>query len=224
MKVVLFGATGMVGQGVLRECLLDSGVDAVLSIGRRKLGEQRAKLRELVLENLTDYSGLEDQLTGYDACYFCLGVTSVGMSEADYRSITRDIAVAAAKALLARNPRMTYVLVSGEGADTTEKGSVMWARVKGEAENAIMALPFQQKFVFRPGIIRPLHGIRSRTTAYRIGYVVMAPVLPLLTAAFPKKITTTERIGRAMLNITRHGFEKTVLRNSDINAAAAMPA
>jgi len=221
MKVVLFGATGMIGQGVLRECLLEPDVDAVLSIGRRAGKKTDPKLSELVLADLTEYGAVADQLAGYDACFFCLGVTSVGMSEADYRKVTRDIAVAAAQVLVEKNPSMTFIFVSGAGTDATEKGSVMWARVKGEAENAVLALSFRQKFVFRPGFIRPMHGIQSRTAAYRIGYVFFAPLMPLMMALFPHQITTTERIGRAMLNLVRRGYPKPYLENKDINAAAA---
>jgi uncharacterized protein YbjT (DUF2867 family) len=221
MKVVLFGATGMIGQGVLRECLLDADVDEVLSIGRRPSGATHEKLRELVMEDLIDYAPVASRLSGYDACFFCLGVSSVGMSEADYRKVTRDIAVAAATALVEKNPGMSFIFVSGAGTDATEKGSVMWARVKGEAENAILALSFPRKFVFRPGFIRPLHGIKSRTRAYRMAYVVIAPFMPLLMALFPRQITTTERIGRAMLKLAREGFPKTQLENADINEAAA---
>jgi uncharacterized protein YbjT (DUF2867 family) len=220
MKVVLFGATGMVGQGVLRECLLDPGVEMVLSVGRRGTGQSHEKLRELVKEDLSEFASVAGELAGYDACFFCLGISSVGMNESDYRKITRDIAVAAANVLVEKNPNLTFIFVSGQGTDSSEKGSVMWARVKGEAENAILALPFRGKYAFRPGVIRPMHGITSRTAAYRIGYIVMAPIMPLLTWAFPKNITTTERIGRAMLNIARNGYEKPVLENPEINAAA----
>jgi uncharacterized protein YbjT (DUF2867 family) len=222
MKVVVFGASGMVGQGVLRECLLDAGVTRVLGVGRRALGQRHEKLAELVRSDLTDYADAAGELSGYDACYFCLGVTSFGMSEAEYRKITRDIAVAAASVLVERNPGMTFVFVSGRGSDPTEKGRVMWARVKGEAENALLALPFRQKFVFRPGFIRPLHGIRSRTAAYNALYAVFSPLVPLIAALSPDAMTTTERIGRAMLNVTRHGFDKIYLDNPDINRAAAL--
>ena len=224
MKVVLFGATGMVGQGVLRECLLDPGVEEVLSVGRRGTGKTDPKLKELVRSDLTNYVDVADALAGYDACYFCLGITSVGMSEADYRKVTRDIAVAAAQVLVEKNPGMTFVFVSGQGTDSTEKGSVMWARVKGEAENAILALPFRAKYLFRPGVIKPMHGIQSRTASYRILYVLFSPLFFLFGLLAPRKLTTTERIGRAMLNVTRRGFDKTILTNSDINDASALGA
>src|SRR5580700_3949906 len=220
MKVILFGATGMVGQGVLRECLADPGVEGVLTIGRRVTGQTHPKLREIALPDLTDYSAIADQLAGYDACFFCLGVTSAGMSEADYRRVTVDIAVAAARVLAERNPEMTFVFVSGQGSDGTGKSRAMWSRVKGEAENAILAMPFKGKFAFRPGFIQPAAGIVSRTPLYRFFYAILIPLFPLIKALFPKNVTTSESMARAMLNVARHGAPKAVLETVDINAAA----
>jgi uncharacterized protein YbjT (DUF2867 family) len=225
MKVILFGATGMVGQGVLRECLLDPGVERVLAVGRSPTGQTHDKLREIVHRDLADYASVSGELAGYDACFFCLGVSSAGMSEADYRRVTRDIAVAAARALVEKTPAMTFVFVSGAGADGTGKSRTMWARVKGEAENAILALPFERKYVFRPAFIRPGKGITSRTRSYRVLYAALAPLGPLLNAVAPRHVTTSERVGRAMLNAARYGAPKAVLENDDINAlAAAHPA
>jgi uncharacterized protein YbjT (DUF2867 family) len=221
MKVILFGATGMVGQGVLRECLLDPGVEHVLAIGRRATGKQDPKLEELVLSDLQDFTPVADKLSGYDACFFCLGVTSVGMNEADYRKVTRDIPAAAGRVLAERNPGMTFVLVTGRGTDATGTSQTMWARVKGEAENAIFALPFKGKYAFRPGFIEPLHGITSRTPSYRVLYALFSWIVPILRFFWPDSMTTTERIGRAMLNIARRGYSKPVLDPADINAAAA---
>jgi uncharacterized protein YbjT (DUF2867 family) len=221
MKVILFGATGMVGQAALRECLLDPGVERVLAIGRSPSGQTHEKLRDLVHADLTDYSPIASQLAGYDACFFCLGISSAGMSEADYRRVTVDIAVAAARALVQVSPGMTFVFVSGTGADATGKSRTMWARVKGEAENAILAMPFKATYVFRPAFIRPMHGITSRTRSYRVLYAVVRPLVPLVAALFPGQVTTTERIGRAMLGVVRNGAPKRTLENPDINAAAA---
>jgi hypothetical protein len=223
MKVIVFGATGMVGQGVLRECLLDPGVEHVLTIGRSATGQKNDKLRELVCPDLTDYSGVAGELSGYDACFFCLGVSSTGMSEPDYRRVTYDIAVAAARTLVEKNPGMTFIFVSGAGTDPTGKSRTMWARVKGQAESAILALPFKGKYVFRPAFIRPKHGITSRTRSYRILYAIFRPLFPLLNALFPRYVTTTERVGRAMLNVARHGAAKAVLESADIDAAADPP-
>jgi uncharacterized protein YbjT (DUF2867 family) len=223
MKAILFGATGMVGQGVLRECLLDPDVERVLAVGRSAPAQTHDKLRELVLADLTEYASAKDELSGYDACFFCLGVSSAGMSEADYRRVTRDYAVAAARALVEVSPGMAFIFVSGAGTDSTGKSRTMWARVKGEAENAILALPFARKHVFRPAVIEPMHGITSRTRSYRILYSILWPLLPVVRALLPRHVTTTERVGRAMLNVARHGAAKPVLENDDINAAATAP-
>ncbi len=220
MRVILFGATGMVGQGVLRECLLDPGVEQVLSIGRRAPSQRDPKLQQIVRENLFDYSDIASEIDGFDACFFCLGVASLGMSEQAYKAITRDIAVAAAGTLVKANPAMTFIFVSGQGADSTGRSKLMWARVKGETENLIRALPFHAVYAFRPGFIQPLHGITSRTRLYRTLYAIMAGFTPLIQSLSPKLITTTEKIGLAMIQIARHGFPKPILDNSDINSAA----
>jgi uncharacterized protein YbjT (DUF2867 family) len=216
MNVLLFGATGMVGQGVLRECLLDPDVQSVLSIGRSATGQRHPKLRELIHRDFLDFSPIENQLSG-DACFFCLGVSSAGMKEADYRRVTYDFTMAAARTLARLNPNMTFVYVSGMGTDSSERGRTMWARVKGKTENALLRLPFKAACMFRPGVIVPLHGIKSKTKVYRIFYALTGPVLPLLNAAFPKYVTTTEQVGRAMLKIAKQGATKSVLENSDIN-------
>ena len=218
MRVILFGATGMIGGGVLRECLTDSGVERVLSIGRGKKAQAHEKLSEVVLPDLTDYRAMAGDLAGYDACFFCIGVSSVGMSEAEYRRVTYDIAVAAARALVEASPTMTFIFVSGAGTDVASK--TMWSRVKGETEKAILALPLRAKYVFRPAFVRPMHGVTSRTRSYRILYAVGRPLVPLLEALAPKYVTTTERIGRAMLNVARRGYARAVLESDDINAAA----
>jgi uncharacterized protein YbjT (DUF2867 family) len=217
MKAILFGATGMVGQGVLRECLLDPRVDAVLSVGRNPTGQSHPKLSEWVPQDLFDYSGSDAQLMGYDACFFCLGISSAGMKETDYSRITYDLTLAAATALARLNPGMTFIYVSGTGTDSSEQGRVMWARVKGRTENALLKLPFKAAYMFRPGIIRPLHGIKSKTPLYRAFYVVLGPLLWLLGALSPRLITTTEQVGRAMLNASLSGAPKTLLENADIN-------
>ncbi len=223
MKVLLFGATGMVGQGVLRECLLDPRVERVLSIGRNAAGQQHPKLRELVHKDLQDYSGIESELAGFDACFFCLGVSSAGMTEERYRSVTYDITMAAARTLVRLNPNMTFIYVSGMGTDSSGRDRTMWARVKGETENALLALPFKAAYMFRPAVIVPLHGIKSKTKLYRMFYAVLGPLLPLLNACFPKYVTTTEQVGRAMIQIARDGAPKAVLENWEINDALKRP-
>jgi len=217
MNVILFGATGMVGQGALRECLLDPDVKQVLTIGRNPTGQHHAKLHELVHSDLFDYTTIEADLTGYDACFFCLGVTSAGMSEAHYTRVTHHLTLAAAITLAKLNPSMTFVYVSGSGTDGTERGRTMWARVKGKTENDILKLPFKAAYMFRIGFIQPLHGIVSKTKVYRIFYSVLTPILPLLRRTFPAQIGSTEQVGRAMLLVAKHGFPRPVLEAKDIN-------
>ncbi len=219
MKVLLFGATGMVGQGVLRECLLDPDVESVISIGRGATGKQHPKLRELLHANFLDFSAIENQLSGFDACFFCLGVSSAGMSEEQYTRVTYGFTIAAARALAKLNPSMTFIYVSGMGTDSSEQGRSMWARVKGKTENDLLRLPFRAAYMFRPGAIVALHGVKSKTKLYRVFYVVLGPLPPLLYKLFPKYVTTTEQIGRAMLKVARSGWPKPVLETADINQA-----
>ena len=220
MRVLIFGATGMVGQGVLRECLLDPDIEAVQTVGRSSTGVHHEKLREVVQPDLFHYSGIEAELKGFDACFFCLGVSSAGMSEQHYENLTYTLTLAAAETLARLNPAMTFVYVSGAGTDSSEKGRIMWARIKGKTENAILRLPFKAAYMFRPGIIQPVHGARSKTTAYRIGYALTKPVLPLLRSLFPRYILTTEEIGRAMIHVAIHGAPRKVLESWDIRDCA----
>jgi len=217
VKVLLLGGSGMVGQGVLRECLLASDVTSVLSVGRSPTGRTDPKLLEIVRADLTDLGPVEPQLTGYDAGFFCLGVSSVGKTEADYRRVTHDLTLRVAGTLARLNPGMTFVYVSGAGTDSTGKGRSMWARVKGQTENDLLRLPFKAAYMFRPGVIVPLHGIKSRTMLYRVPYAILGPLLPLLNRLFPKYVTTTEKLGRAMLIAAKRGAPKSVLESADIN-------
>jgi uncharacterized protein YbjT (DUF2867 family) len=217
MDVLLFGATGMVGQGVLRECLLDPGVRRVLAVGRSATGQTHEKLRELVLPDVSDLSAVESKVTGYDACFFCLGVSSAGMSEERYTELTYDLTLTVARTLARLNPSMTFVYVSGMGTDGSERGRVMWARVKGKTENALLRLPFREAFMFRPGFIIPMHGITSRFRLYRAVHAVTKPLFPVMERRLPRLVTTTEQLGRAMLAVVRNGFEKPVLESRDIN-------
>jgi len=220
MKVILFGATGMIGQGVLRECLLASDVELVETVGRSATGSQHPKVREVVHREMQDYSTIERELTGFDACFFCLGVSSAGMSEADYERVTYGVTLAAAGTLARLNPGMTFVYVSGQGTDSAERvrktRRVAWARIKGKTENALLRLPFKGAYMFRPGIIQPLHGVKSKTGWYRMLYAVTKPLLTPLRLQFPAYILTTEQIGRAMLEIARHGAPKPILESADI--------
>jgi uncharacterized protein YbjT (DUF2867 family) len=220
MNVLLFGATGMLGQGVLRECLVDPGVILVQTVGRTATGMQHGKLRELVHNDLWHYESLGVQLSGFDACFFCLGVTSTGMTEENYQRVTYGITMAAAEMLSRLNPLMTFIYVSGTGTDSSERGRIMWARVKGKTENALLRLAFKAAYMFRPGIIEPLHGAKSKTPLYNVFYTLGKPLLPLIRLAFPDQILTTEQVGRAMLAVVRHGFPRQILETKDIRVAA----
>jgi uncharacterized protein YbjT (DUF2867 family) len=221
MKVILFGATGMVGQGALRECLLDPDVHGVLAVGRSATGQSHEKLREIVHGDLFNLSPIEDKLAGHDACFFCLGVSSAGMTEDAYTRVTYDIAVAVGLTLIRHNPGMTFIFVSGAGTDSSERGRTMWARVKGKTENALLRLPFKAAYMFRPAFIQPLHGITSRTRSYRVLYAIFRPLGPLVKALFPRHVTTTEQVGRAMLKVAKQGAAKPVLESEDILALGA---
>jgi uncharacterized protein YbjT (DUF2867 family) len=221
MKVILFGATGMVGQGVLRECLADPKISHILSIVRTASGVQQGKLREIEHKDFTNFSPIEKELSGFDACFFCLGISVTGLTEEAYRRITYDYTLAAAQILSRLNPDMTFIYVSGEGTDATEKGRTMWARVKGETENALLRLPFKSAYMFRPGYIQPLDGIVSKQKLYRLVYMVTTPLYPLLKRLFPKMVTNTRQIGLAMIQVAKQGTTKKILINADINELAA---
>lgn len=206
----------MVGQGVLRECLLAGDVEAVLAVGRTATGVQDAKLRDLTVANLFDLTRVEGQLSGFDACFFCLGVSSAGMTEEAYTRLTFDLAMSVAETLARLNPAMTFVYVSGAGTDSSERGRSMWARVKGRLENALLRLPFRAAYMFRPGLIVPLHGIKSKTRTYRLIYAMSMPLLPLLLRAFPNQVLTTEEIGLTMLIVARQGSPNPILETGDL--------
>lgn len=208
----------MVGRGVLRECLLDPDVELVQTIGRTQSGVQDPKLREIIHPDLWDYSSIEANLSGFDACFFCLGVSSLGMKESDYTKVTYDLTLSAATVLARLNPQMTFIYVSGASTDTSEQGRSMWARVKGRTENALLRLPFKAAYMFRPGLIQPEQGVRSKTRSYQLIYAISKPLLPLLLRAFPNAILTTQEIGRAMLIVARKGAPKRVLEVKDIRA------
>jgi uncharacterized protein YbjT (DUF2867 family) len=218
MKILLFGATGMVGQGVLLEALDAPDVAIIQTVGRTALAHTHDKVRDLVHRDLYDYSAIEAQLASFDACFFCLGVTSAGKTEADYSRLTHDLTIAAATTLARLNPQMTFVYVSGAGTDSTEHGRSMWARVKGRTENALLALPFKAVYLFRPGVIQPLRGVRSKTSSYQMLYTLMRPILPLLRWMMPSTVLTTQIVGQAMLAVARAGAPKAILEAADINA------
>ncbi|MFY9823657.1 MAG: NAD(P)H-binding protein [Thermoanaerobaculia bacterium] len=221
MKVVIFGATGMVGEGVLRECLEDPRVESVLVVGRNRVRLTDPKIQEILHADFLDFKPIQSQLAGYDACFFCLGVSAAGMKEADYRRLTYDVTLAAAAALVEVSLNLTFCYVSGEGTDSTEQGRAMWARVKGKTENALLRLPFKVAYMFRPGYIQPLKGVRSKTWWYQAFYTVLAPAYPLLRRLAPKYVTTTVNVGRAMIRVAAEGYPQRILGSKDINLAAA---
>jgi uncharacterized protein YbjT (DUF2867 family) len=217
VKVILLGATGMVGQGVLRECLLDPEVPGVLTIGRSSTAQRHEKLDEIVRQDLWDLSAVEGKLSGYDACFFCLGVSAVGMKEETYRRVTYDLTISVARMLSRLNPGMTFIYVSGAGTDSTERGRTMWARVKGKTENALLQMPFKAAYMFRPAYIQPLHQSRTKTKWYGVVYAIVGPLYPVWKLLFPKYVTTTECVGRAMLKVAKRGAPKPVLESQDIS-------
>lgn len=220
IKAILFGASGMVGKGVLIECLENSRVTSVLVIGRNSCGMQHPKLKELIHTDFMDYTAIQDQLKGYNACYFCLGVSAVGMSEEKYTRITYDYTLSTAKTLLALNPEMTFCYVSGTGTDSTEKGRSMWARVKGKTENDLLKMPFKSVYMFRPGYIQPMKGVRSKVGWYQALYTVFKPLYPVLKKLWPKYVTSTVQVGLAMINVTLKGYPTPWLENKQINELA----
>ena len=216
MRVILFGATGMVGQGVLRECLRDDAVEAVLVVGRTSTGQSHPKLRELIRKDLFDFGAASADLQGYDACFFCLGVSSAGMGEAQYTRLTYDLTLGWAKALARVNPAMTFIYVSGAGTG----GKAMWAQVKKRSEDALLAL-CPSAYMIRLGVLSPMHGEVSKSRWTQIGYAVLGPLLPLVRAIAPGAVTTTEELGRAMIRAARQGAPKRVLESRDLRALGA---
>ncbi|MFC2085255.1 NAD-dependent epimerase/dehydratase family protein [Bacteroidota bacterium] len=212
IKAIITGATGMIGEGVLHECLKHSDVESVLVINRKPCGVKHPKLKEVIHKDFLDYSPIECHLSGYNACYFCMGVSSVGKKENEYSLITYDLTMNAAKTLVRLNPDMIFNYVSGVGTDSTEKGKSMWARIKGKTENDLMKLPFKSAYMFRPGYIQPTKGLKN---AYKI-YKVLAPLYPLWKILLPKYVSTLEEIGRAMINVVKFGYDKQIIECRDI--------
>ena len=208
----------MVGKGVLIECLEHPDVEAVLIINRKSINLTHPKLKEIIQANFFDLSSIKEALKGYNACFFCLGVSSMGMSEADYTKYTYELTTHFAKAVAEQNSEMTFNYVSGAGTDSTEKGNVMWARVKGKTENMVLAMPFKDVYLFRPGAILPEKGVKSKVKTYNVLYAIAWPFFFLLRKM--KNITTSSRLGQAMINSVLTGYDKKYLENADINALA----
>ena len=220
MKLILLGASGMVGAGALREALAAPEVEAVLSVGRRPCGVAHPKLRELLLPDLFDFSAAEDQLVGYDACIWAVGISSVGLDEAAYARVTEELTLLWARALLRLNPGLSFCYCSAGGAG----GTSMWARVRQRVEGALRAMPFRHAGAVRPGFIRPGPGIRSRTRAYQAGIVLLMPLFPLFpffVRVFPFLFTTSEILGRAMLRVVEGRADRFILESTDINRVGA---
>jgi uncharacterized protein YbjT (DUF2867 family) len=218
MKIILFGGTGMVGRGVLQACLKDDSVERVLAIGRNRIPVEHPKLEQIEHKDLFDYTAIRDKMRGFDACFFTLGVSSAGMKEADYARITYDGTMAAAHVLAELNPQMTFIYVSGQSTDSSEKGSAMWARVKGKTENDLMKLPFKAVYAFRPGAMMPLRGVWSRTPLYNVLYVLLFPVFFVASVVVPSKVFSVELVGRAMINAVRKGGPSRTMEVADIHA------
>lgn len=221
MNVVIFGASGMVGAGALLECLEDARVESVMAVGRRSCGVSHPKLSEIRHEDFFDYRALAPRFADRDACFFCLGASSAGMSEEAYSRLTCDLTLAAARAMADANPRLVFCYVSGAGTDSTERGRVMWARLKGRTENALLAMPFRAAYMLRPGYIQPLKGVRSKTPLYRAIYSFLGPLYPVLRLVLPRHVTTTVHVGRALIRLAAEGSPSPILETDDINRLGA---
>lgn len=214
----------MVGSGVLLECLDSPRVREVLVVGRSSTGVTHPKVREMLHQNFLEFKGMQSEFAGRDACFFCLGVSSAGMKEADYTRLTHDVTLAAASAMLAVSPQLTFIYVSGEGTDSSERGRSMWARVKGKTENDLLAMPFRAAYMFRPGYIQPLRGVRSKTPLYQLLYDVGGWTYPALRSLLPGHVTTTVDVGRAMIEVGAEGYTRSILGSAEINEVASIGA
>ncbi len=218
MKVIVTGVTGMVGEGVMHACLNHADITEVLIVGRRPYGGTHPKLKELVHSDLYNIEPVANQLTGYDACYFCLGTTSVGKNEEEFTKTTYDLTLSFAKILVSVNPNMTFTYISGTGTDSTEKGKTMWARVKGRTENDLLKLPFKQAFMFRPGYLHPTKGLKNTLPYYK--YITW--LYPVFKVLFPNMVSALNDLGLAMINVTQKGYTKSIIEVKDINNLAKM--
>ena len=218
IKAIIFGASGMVGRGVLLECLDCGDVESVLIVNRESIGINHAKLKEVIHKDFLNYDAIEEQLKGFNACFWTLGISAIGLSEEKYKQITYDFTLKAAKTIIKLNPETTFCYVSGAGTDSTEKGRSMWARVKGKTENDIMKLPFKGSYVFRPGYIQPMRGVKSKTGWYNTMYVLFKWLYPLFKTLFPGMVTTTINFGKAMIKCAKDGYSQQILNSKDINS------
>jgi NAD dependent epimerase/dehydratase family len=212
IKAIITGSTGMVGEGVLHECLNHPEVESVLVLNRRTCDIQHPKLKEIIHQDFSDFTSIENELSGYNAAFLCMGVSSVGMKEDKFNHLTYNLTMALAKPLAKLNPDLTFTYISGVGTDSSEKGRIMWARVKGKTENDIIKLPAKAGFAFRPGVITPTKGMKNTYTSYK----VMKPLLPVFRALFPKYVCSLQELGLAMINVALKGNDKNVLEVKDI--------
>ena len=220
IKAIITGSTGMIGKSLLLECLESPDVTSVLVINRQPVGLQHAKLTEIIHKDFFDLSPLKKQLTGFNTCYFCLGISAAGLSEDKYHQITYELTMNFAETVLSLNPGIIFCYISAAGADSSEKGRIMWARVKGKTENALLAMPFKKAYMFRPGFIQPMKGVRSRTRLYNAIYAVLKYLYPLLKG-LPQYITSSDRLGQAMLKAVLKGYDQPILESRDINLLVA---
>jgi uncharacterized protein YbjT (DUF2867 family) len=217
IKAIVLGATGMVGEGVLHECLKHPEVESVLAINRRTCGVEHSKLTEIIHQDFYDFTPIRDQIAGYDACCFCMGVSSIGMNETDYKKITYELTMHVAEIMAEQNPGMTFCYVSGAGTDSSEQGRSMWARIKGKTENDLLKLPFKAAYMFRPGYIQPTKGLKN---TYKI-YKLLGPFYPVWKTLFPKFVCTMKDLGLSMINVALHGADTKILENKDITRLAS---
>jgi len=220
IKAIVFGATGMVGEGVLHECLKHQDVDSILVINRRPCGVEHRKLTEIIHPDFFDFSSIESRLSGYNACFLCMGVSAFRMKEKDYRHVTYDLTMTVARTLVKLNPEMTFCYVSGTGTDSSEKGRSMWARVKGQTENDLMKLPFKAVYMFRPGYIQPIKGLKNTNKMYR----VLSPFYPVWKTLFPGYVCSLEQLGLAMINTLKLPPDFHILENLDISKLSSIDA
>ena len=215
MKVIILGSTGMIGKGVLLECLEYSNIKNILVLNRQSCNISHNKLKEIIHENFFDFSTIKEQLKGFNACFFCLGVSAAGLDEKKYSKITYDLTLGFAQIMLELNPNSIFCYVSGAGTDSSEKGRIMWARIKGKTENALLALPFKESYMFRPGYIQPLKGVKSKTGAYNVFYSIFKPFYLILKSC-KALVTDSVTLGRAMIHVAMNGYDKRIIRSKDI--------
>jgi uncharacterized protein YbjT (DUF2867 family) len=220
LKAIIFGSTGMIGRAVLLECLDDDRVESILLINRRPAGITHNKIKEIIHNDFLDFSSLVKEFSGYNTCFFCLGISSVGLNETLYYQTTYEITMKAADALIQAGQEITFCYVSGAGTDSSEKGKIMWARVKGKVENTLLSMPFKSAYMFRPGFVQPMKGLKSRTKGYNVFYILFKPLYYVLKP-FKGAVTDTSILGKAMIQVALYGYGSDILNNTDINKMAA---